>query len=149
MSWSLISPWPNGKAGFGLLATELTAGERHMKRGPLPLPRRTAFATSGCRLVWVIDPRTRTVAVYTSLGITIVLHDGTVQRSQPTLREMPSAGPVDAEILTAGRGNGFTRNALRRAKERLGTGRAATDADRDRASTGSSNAQVHLHPTTA
>ena len=50
------------------------------------------------------------------------------------LREMLSAGPVlYAEILTAGRPNGFTRNTLRRAKKRLGEGRAARGSDRDRA----------------
>src|ERR1700678_144512 len=31
------------------------------------------FFDSGCRLVWLVDPRTRTVAVYTSLAKTIVL----------------------------------------------------------------------------
>jgi Uma2 family endonuclease len=31
------------------------------------------YFDSGCRLVWVVDPRTRTVAVYTSLAKPIVL----------------------------------------------------------------------------
>ena len=31
------------------------------------------YFDSGCRLVWLVDPRTRTVAVYTSLAKTIVL----------------------------------------------------------------------------
>ena len=31
------------------------------------------YFDSGCRLVWVIDPRTRTIAVYTSLAKPIVL----------------------------------------------------------------------------
>jgi hypothetical protein len=41
--------------------------------------------------------------------------------SDEWLREMLSTGPVlHAEILTAGRLNGFTRDTLRRAKERIG-----------------------------
>ena len=31
------------------------------------------YFASGCRLVWLVDPRTRTVAVYTSLAKRIVL----------------------------------------------------------------------------
>ena len=31
------------------------------------------YFASGCRLVWLVDPRTRTVAVYTSLAKPIVL----------------------------------------------------------------------------
>ena len=30
---------------------------------------------SGCRLVWLVDPRTRTVAVYTSLAKPVLLTD--------------------------------------------------------------------------
>ena len=43
------------------------------------------------------------------------------RESDEWLREMLSTGPVPhAEILTAGRRNGFTRDTLRRTKERIG-----------------------------
>ncbi len=62
------------RAPILLLAPDLAIEVLSEGNTPREMARKVReYFASGCRLVWLIDPRTRTVAVYTSLAKPIVL----------------------------------------------------------------------------
>ena len=70
----------------------------------------------------------------------------TGRESDVWLREMLATGPVlHATIMTAGREAGFTPDALRRAKERIGAPRIDRGSARDRNTTGGGTVRPTVH----